>query len=116
MKQQRVAIMSVLPVPNKANQWSDHSGLYSKALKQTSPGIPDDTVFTAFIKELDRGTTSGNTLPITPDLFEPASGVALGGTTKQNGPQGAFAEQPVGDQSPKYKTAIPPTVDRKNVV
>ena len=102
--------MTVLPVPNGDQQWPDYSGLHSKVLKQSSPGIPDETVFAAFIKEIDRGAAAGTTLPITPALFEPTSSVALGGTTKLNGPQGAFAAQTVGDQSPIYITAKPPTL------
>lgn len=102
--------MSVLPVPNMDSQWPDHSGLYAKGLRQSSPGIPDPTVFTAFIKEIDRGIAGETSLPITPPLFEPAQGVVSGGTTKQNGPQGAFAAQPVGKLSPQYTTAVAPTV------
>ena len=34
----------------------------------------------------------------------------LGGTTKQNGPQGAFAAQPVGKLSPEYTATVAPTV------
>lgn len=34
----------------------------------------------------------------------------LGGTVKENGPQGAFAEQLVGGLSSTYTTALPPTV------
>jgi hypothetical protein len=101
--------MGVIPVPNKDSQWSDNSGLYSKGLKQQNPGIPDAAVFAKFISEIDRGAAA-TTLPIVPDLFEPGQGVTLGGTAKENGPQGAFARQPVGDQSPTYPSAIPPQV------
>src|SRR5262249_25883387 len=102
--------MSVLPVPNNDDQWTDRSGLYSKVLRQDHPGVPDSTVFAAFIKEIDRGVAAKTNIPITPALFEPSSGVVLGGTAKLNGPQGAFAVQPVGDQSPQYPAAVPPTV------
>jgi hypothetical protein len=101
--------MSVIPVPDNDSQWADFSGLYAKGLKQQNPGIPDPVVYEKFISEIDRGAGAAS-LPITPDLFEPAQGVVLGGTTKENGPQGAFAGQPVGGQSPTFTTAIPPTV------
>jgi|ERR1043166_1000714 hypothetical protein len=101
--------MGVLPVPNEDSQWADGSGLYSKALKQKSPGVPDPNVFSAFITEIDRGTAAGINLPITPHLFEPSTGVALGGTAKENGPQGSFAKQPIGKLSPMYQQpAVPP--------
>ena len=48
--------MAVLPVPSHDDQWKDFSGLYSKGLKQSHPGIPDRTVYAAFIKEMDRGS------------------------------------------------------------
>jgi hypothetical protein len=102
--------MSVLPVPNHDSQWTDFSGLYAKALKQASPGIPDAMVFKAFVREIDRGVAAGPALPITPDLFEPAQGVTLGGTTRQNGPQAAFAAQALGSPSPGYPTVPAPTV------
>jgi hypothetical protein len=102
--------MSVLPVPNHDDQWNDFSGLYSKGLQQNAPGIPNRTVYSAFITEIDRGVAAGATLPISPPLFESAQGVQLGGTAKENGPQGAFAAQRIGSQSPTYPTATPPTV------
>jgi hypothetical protein len=102
--------MSVLPVPNQDSQWADFSGLYAKALEQALPGIPDATVFKALIKEIDRGVAAGPLLPIAHDLFEPAQGVALGGTTRENGPQAAFAAQVLGTASPGYTTVPAPTV------
>lgn len=101
--------MAVLPVPSHDDQWKDFSGLYSKGLKQSHPGIPDRTVYAAFIKEMDRGVAAGAALPVSPPLFEPAQGVEIGGTTK-NGPQGSFAAQPIGNASSTYSTVKPPTV------
>ena len=59
--------MSVLPVPNRDSQWADFSGLYAKALKQASPGVPDAIVFKAFVEEIDRGVAAGQALPVSPD-------------------------------------------------
>jgi hypothetical protein len=101
--------MTVLPVPNGDHQWADRSGLYSKALKQSNPGIPDAASFAAFISEIDRGIAAKANLPIAPPLFE-NSGLILGGTAKLNGPQGSFSEQLIGLTSPQYDSAIPPTV------
>jgi hypothetical protein len=103
-------LMSVLPVPNHDDQWTDFSGLYSKGLRQDHPGIPNPASYGAFISEVNRGIAAGPAVPITPPLFEPASGVQLGGTNRENGPQAAFAVQPFGGASPSFHTAVPPTL------
>jgi hypothetical protein len=99
--------MTVLPVPDHDDQWTDFSGLYAKGLEQVSPGVPNAANYQTFIDEINRGIGAGAALPITPPLFET---VALGGVAKENGPQGAFAAQAVGPPSPSFTTATPPTV------
>ncbi len=107
--------MSTTVIPgqptNGDGSWSDFSGLYAKALKHDHPGIPNASVYDAFLSELKRGETTG-TRPITPPLFEPSATVPdlRGGTAKLNGPQGAFVIQAVGEQSPDYSTVPAPQV------
>jgi hypothetical protein len=84
--------------------WPDHSGTYSKALEQDSPGIVNAAAFSAFRTAL--GTADGKT--IGSGNF---SSVTLGGTTKLNGPQGAFARQPVGLDSQAFESPPAFTVD-----
>ena len=89
--------------------WSDFSGLYAKPLKHAHPGVPDPTVFKAFLSEIERGETTG-TRPIVPPLFELSASVPdlRGGTATLNGPQGSFLIQAVGEQSPDYTTVPAP--------
>jgi len=47
--------MTVIPVPNHDSDWTDRSGLYSKALQQLRFGISNAAVFNAFVVEVDRG-------------------------------------------------------------
>jgi hypothetical protein len=91
--------------PHPANtdlaHFPDGLGTYSKALKQTSPGIADAPSFDAFLKVcgVKPGGTVGN--------FE-APGIVLGGTEKLNGPRGAFALQPVGKDSEGFGDPLVP--------
>jgi hypothetical protein len=96
----------------------DYSGLYSKALLQDNPGIVNLPAFTSFVKDIQRAVprTPANHPPGAPYLFEPVDAIThkpipiLGGTTKLNGPQGAWAYQPVGIQSNAGATVPPPAV------
>ena len=93
----------IFPAPNNDGLWPDGSGLYSKGIAQQTYGNPDPTALKAFLKEIDCGKKA-TSVPITPDLFEPATAF-LGGTGKLNGPQAAFAAQPKS-----FTTGLPPTV------
>lgn len=104
----RAATVPIFAAPNGDGQWADGSGLYAKALAQKNEGVPDPLALAAFLADIDRGKRA-TSLPIAPDLFEPA-GVFSGGTTKQNGPQASFAAQPVGGQSKSFWTGAPPAV------
>lgn len=70
--------------PNVDKSSGNLAALYSKALKQDlgKPGLPDATAFTAFNDALN-GATAPSTMP----------GGILGGSSKLNGPLGAFAWQ-----------------------
>jgi hypothetical protein len=82
-------------------KFTDGLGTYSKALKQTSPGIVDGATFTAFLQAC--GVTGGGTV----GDFENAN-IMRGGTAKLNGPRGAFAWQQVGKDSQGYGNPLVP--------
>jgi hypothetical protein len=94
--------------------WPDFSDLYSKGLQQDHPGIVNAGVFEAFL------AACAFTDPAAPkaegvqpaDFENPA--IVRGGTAKLNGPRGAFALQPIGDDSQAFGTppvAAPPRPD-----
>ena len=89
--------------------WTDHSGSYSKGLKQDTPGVVNPNAFIAFRNAL--GTSDGKTLPNPTSSFEL---VTLGGPAKLNDPQGAFARQPVGSDSQAFAAPAAPTVDSRD--
>ena len=85
-------------------KWTDFSGSYSKALPQSSPGIVNPVAFSAFRRAL--GTSDGKTPPAADFEAIPAG---LG--AKLNGPQGAFALQPLGWDSQSFTVKAAYTVD-----
>ncbi len=87
-------------------KWPDFSDLYSKGLKQDHPGIVNAPVFKAFIAACGFPALSA---PGTAN-FEDAA-IRLGGSAKENGPLGAFALQPVGNDSQSFTVPAPPAVD-----
>ena len=89
------------PANTDLAHFPDGLGTYSKALKQTSPGIADALSFDAFLKAC--GVKPGGPL----GNFE-APGIVLGGTEKLNGPRGAFALQPVGKDSEGFGAPLVP--------
>ena len=98
--------------PNDDSKWADGSGLYSKALKQKHDGIVDAAVFKSFLDDIERGAKATKRPIDKPSaLFDRQE--LVGPTTKLNGPQGAFADQPVGPKSKEFTTAIPPRVGSK---
>lgn len=98
--------------PNGDNTFEDFSGLYSKGLKQDTPGIVNPASADAFVNEIMRGKSAPKG-PINPALFEDTA-LVLGNTDKSgrlNGPQGAFAGHLVGKTSSSdYTTVAPPKV------
>src|SRR5262249_51256410 len=85
----------------------DGLGTYTKALKQTSPGIVDLPTFTQFLKAC--GIKPGGPLG---DFEHPD--IKLVGQKKLNGPLGAFALQLVGKDSRAFGDLVvqtPPALD-----
>ncbi len=89
------------PANNDLTNFKDGLGSYSKALKQTSPGIVDGSSFAAFLQAC--GVVPGGTV----GDFE-NSGIVRGGSAKLNGPRAAFALQQVGRDSQGYGAPIVP--------
>jgi hypothetical protein len=88
--------------------YTDKSATYSKCLRQEMPGVVDPAAFQNFRKAC--GDSSG--MPVGTADYE--VNPMLGGVTRFNGPLGAFALQPVGDDSQDFGDAIvppPPKVD-----
>ena len=89
------------PTNNDETTYADKRGTYSKGLKQTAPGVVDINVFNAFRAQTLKTPPS----PGVPD-FE-AAGIITGG--KENGPQGAYAYQPLGFDSSYFGIpTVPP--------
>ncbi len=85
----------------------DKSATYSKCLRQEQPGIVDPAAFQNFRNAC--GNSSG--MPEGTANYE--VNPMLGGVTRLNDPLGAFALQPVGDDSQDFGDAVvspPPTV------
>jgi hypothetical protein len=96
---------SVNHTTNGDETLADHSGSYTKCLKQAGYGVVDAAAFTKFKTALN----SGN-----PTDFE-VTGL-LGGTRKLNGPLGAFALTLAGADSQCFGDSIvspPPSVKSK---
>lgn len=94
---------SVTHTPNSdLTKFPDGLGTYTKALKQASPGIVDPPTFDQFLKAC--GLKPGGPLG---DFEHP--NIKLGGTSKLNGPLGAFALQLVGKDSRGFGDDIVPT-------
>jgi hypothetical protein len=88
------------PANTDLAHFPDGLGTYSKALKQTSPGIADAASFDAFLQAC--GVKPG---PLG-DFEAPA--IVLGGTEKLNGPRAAFALQLVGKDSEAFGAPLVP--------
>jgi len=89
------------PVNGDLKNFKNGLGTYTKALKQTSPGIVDPATFNAFLQAC--GVVAGGTV----GDFENA-GIMRGGSRKLNGPRGAFAWQNVGKDSQAYGDPVVP--------
>jgi len=96
------------PTNTDLTNFPDGLGTYTKALKQSLPGIVDPPTFDHFLKACGV-KPSANELT----KFE-QPGIKLVGTAKLNGPRGAFALQFVGKDSEGYGDPIvpaPPALD-----
>jgi hypothetical protein len=96
---------SIQHTPNGDEMLGDHSGTYTKCLKQAGYGVVDPGAFTKFQTAL----ASGN-----PADFEVAG--LLGGQRKLNGPLGAFALTLAGADSQCFGDDVvppPPSVKSK---
>jgi hypothetical protein len=90
------------PANSDLTSFADGLGSYSKALKQTSPGIVDAATFKAFLEACN--VSSG---AVQPGDFENAA-VMRGGSAKLNGPRGAFAWQNLGKDSEGFGDPLVP--------
>lgn len=106
------ATLTDAPHPTSVDltRWHDYSDLFSKTLKQDHPGIVNKASFKAFIAACGFPDTHAQG---TADFEAPT--IQLGSTAipwgQLNGPQGAFALQPIGDDSQAFTVAAPPAVD-----
>ena len=90
------------PTNDDLTKFPDGLGSYSKALKQTSPGIVDGPTFEAFLE-----ACSIKTGPVKPAHFQNPA-IKLGGSMLLNGPRGAFAWQQIGKDSRGYGAPVVP--------
>ena len=90
------------PTNDDLTKFPDGLGSYSKALKQTSPGIVDGPTFEAFLE-----ACSIKTGPVKPAHFQNPA-IKLGGSMLLNGPRGAFAWQQIGKDLRGYGAPVVP--------
>lgn len=89
-------------------KFPDGLGTYTKGLLHTSPGIVDPATFKQFL--IACGVPPGAPPSAGLGNFEDPA-IVVPGPAQLNGPQGAFAKQPLGAASSDFVTPAPPALD-----
>lgn len=98
---------------NDKSNYPHKGGTYVKGLKHTARGVVDPAIFTKFRNALGTFIPATHTYTLGSGNFNIP--MLLGGSTKLNGPQGAFAKSIIGKDPDQYgEDFVPPAPEVKS--